>query len=69
MGLKSETVVHEMVHQWFGNLVTCATWQDIWLNEGITVFVQRKMLPQNEYQGQAFFGGIVLQKEIGKLDG
>lgn len=32
-------VAHEMAHQWWGNLVTCATWQDFWLNEGITTFM------------------------------
>ena len=27
-------IAHELAHQWFGDKVTCATWQDIWLNEG-----------------------------------
>lgn len=32
-------VVHEMAHQWWGNLVTCASWSEFWLNEGIVVFM------------------------------
>lgn len=32
-------VAHELAHQWWGNLVTCATWRDLWLNEGITTFM------------------------------
>jgi aminopeptidase N len=32
-------IVHELTHQWWGNLVTCATWRDFWLNEGITTFM------------------------------
>lgn len=27
-------LAHELAHQWFGDYVTCATWQDIWINEG-----------------------------------
>lgn len=27
-------IAHELAHQWLGNLVTCATWNDIWFNEG-----------------------------------
>ncbi|WP_082441969.1 M1 family aminopeptidase [Sphingomonas sp. Leaf33] len=32
-------MAHELAHQWWGNLVTCATWRDFWLNEGITTFM------------------------------
>ncbi|HMJ92802.1 MAG TPA: M1 family metallopeptidase [Allosphingosinicella sp.] len=32
-------IAHELAHQWWGNLVTCETWQDFWLNEGIATFM------------------------------
>lgn len=30
-----ELWVHELAHMWFGNKVTCGTWRDLWLNEGL----------------------------------
>ena len=36
-------VAHELAHSWSGNLVTNATWNDFWLNEGFTVHVELRM--------------------------
>ncbi|MBM3737572.1 MAG: M1 family metallopeptidase [Acidobacteria bacterium] len=37
-------IAHELAHSWSGNLVTNATWSDFWLNEGFTVYVERRVL-------------------------
>ncbi|PSJ42875.1 M1 family metallopeptidase [Allosphingosinicella deserti] len=47
-------VTHELAHMWWGNLVTCATWQDFWLHEGIATFMvaawQERTLGAAAYQ-------------------
>jgi len=37
-------IAHELAHSWSGNLVTNATWRDLWLNEGFTVYLQGRIM-------------------------
>ena len=39
----ANVVAHEIAHSWSGNLVTNATWEHFWMNEGFTVFTERKI--------------------------
>jgi leukotriene-A4 hydrolase len=65
-------VAHELAHSWSGNLVTNATWSDLWLNEGFTVYVERRILEEVYGRGraemEAQLGRQTLGEEIDRLD-
>lgn len=41
-------IAHELAHSWSGNLVTNATWNDFWLNEGFTVYFENRIMEEIE---------------------
>lgn len=46
-------IAHELLHSWSGNLVTCARWTDLWLNEGWTVHLERRLVEELYGKGLA----------------
>ena len=64
-------VAHELAHSWSGNLVTAASWRDIWLNEGVTTYVQGRITEALYGKGladeEALLSARALQKEIGSM--
>lgn len=48
-----DVATHEIAHSWTGNLVTNMNWENFWLNEGFTVFTERKVTKMN--RGEVFY--------------
>ena len=65
-------IAHELAHSWSGNLVTNATWRDFWLNEGFTVYLERRIQEavygRARAQMEAALGLRDLQEEIATLE-
>ena len=68
----AQVVAHEVAHSWMGNLVTNQTWQHFWMNEGFTVFVERKILASISgaplAQLHAILGYNALKDDVARLD-
>ena len=59
-------VVHEIAHQWFGNAVTEATWDDAWLSEGFATFFTL-LYYENQY-GQAEYNNRIIKAKKAVFD-
>lgn len=64
-------IAHELAHSWSGNLVTNATWNDFWLNEGFTVYFERRIVEtlygKEEAKMQEVLGYQSLMENIQEL--
>jgi hypothetical protein len=64
-------LAHELAHSWSGNLVSNATWRDFWLNEGFTVYLERRILEavygKARADAEAVLGRRSLERELAEL--
>jgi leukotriene-A4 hydrolase len=65
-------IAHELAHSWSGNLVTNATWRDFWLNEGFTVYLERRIVEalygERRERMEDALGLQSLQRDLAGLD-
>lgn len=72
VGLKRNqalVIAHELAHQWFGNLVTAAWWDDLWLNEGFATWMETKIVDVWRPSYQAGLDANAAMLRVMDLDG
>ncbi|MCB1043034.1 MAG: M1 family metallopeptidase [Acidobacteria bacterium] len=57
-------LAHELAHSWSGNLVTNATWNDFWLNEGFTTYIENRIMEQLYGKDLAAMMGLLGQQDL-----
>jgi cytosol alanyl aminopeptidase len=59
---------HEIGHQWFGDLVTQATWDDVWLSEGFATWFSGKVMDQEQPPARKLLASVAARERIMTAD-
>lgn len=61
-----DVIAHELAHSWLGNLVTNCSWEHFWLNEGWTVYLERRILSRIHGEPTGHFSAIIGWSDLEK---
>lgn len=59
-----DVIAHELAHSWSGNLVTNCSWEHFWLNEGWTVYLERRIVGAIHGEAHRHFSAIIGWKDL-----
>ena len=59
---------HEVGHQWFGDMVTQASWDDVWLSEGFATWISSKMMDEEQTPARRHLAAIAARERIMATD-
>ena len=59
---------HEIAHQWFGDMVTQASWEDVWLSEGFATWLSAKIMDQFQPQERKHLAAVAARDRIMTTD-
>jgi aminopeptidase N len=61
---EEDVIAHELAHQWFGDMITCQSWSDLWLNESFAQY-STALYRENKYGVSSYWNYINSQRQIG----